>query len=83
MKFLAPLALLTALLACTGLRAAEPARTIEITANDQMKFNLAKIDAKAGETLRYRCDRPQTVRCVGDVSGEASMVCILKAAVME
>lgn len=39
--------------------------------------------AKAGETLRYRCDRPHTVRCVGDVSGEASMVCILKAAVME
>jgi XRE family transcriptional regulator, regulator of sulfur utilization len=22
--------------------------------------------AKAGETLRYRCDRPHTVRCVGD-----------------
>jgi quercetin dioxygenase-like cupin family protein len=39
--------------------------------------------AKAGETLRYRCDRPHTVRCVGDVPGEASMVCILKAAVME
>ncbi|MEY3609152.1 MAG: hypothetical protein RLZZ447_1940 [Verrucomicrobiota bacterium] len=52
MKFLAPLALLTALLACTGLRAAEPVRTIEITANDQMKFNLAKIEAKAGETLK-------------------------------
>jgi transcriptional regulator with XRE-family HTH domain len=39
--------------------------------------------AKAGETLRYRCDRPHTVRCVGDSPGEASMVCILKAAVME
>ena len=39
--------------------------------------------AKAGETLRYRCDRPHTVRCVGDQPGEASMVCILKAAVME
>ena len=52
MKFLAPLALLTALLACTGLRAAEPVRTIEITANDQMKFNLAKIEAKVGETIK-------------------------------
>ncbi len=39
--------------------------------------------AKAGETLRYRCDRPHTVRCVGNQQGEASMVCILKAAVME
>lgn len=39
--------------------------------------------ARAGETLRYRCDRPHTVRCIGDVPGEATMVCILKAAVME
>ncbi|TDR94462.1 helix-turn-helix domain-containing protein [Enterovirga rhinocerotis] len=39
--------------------------------------------ARAGETLRYRCDRPHIVRCVGDGPGEASMVCILKAAVME
>ena len=39
--------------------------------------------ARAGETLRYRCDRPHTVRCVGDEPGEATMVCILKAAVME
>jgi len=39
--------------------------------------------AREGETLRYRCDRPHTVRCVGTVPGEASMVCILKAAVME
>lgn len=38
---------------------------------------------KAGETLRYRCDRPHTVRCIGTGPGEASMVCILKAAVME
>jgi azurin len=28
------------------------ARTIEITANDQMKFNLATIEAKAGEELK-------------------------------
>ena len=39
--------------------------------------------AKAGETLRYRCDRPHTVRCLGDKPGHATMVCILKAAVME
>ncbi|GGK18644.1 helix-turn-helix domain-containing protein [Salinarimonas ramus] len=39
--------------------------------------------ARKGETLRYRCDRPHTVRCVGDETGRATMVCILKAAVME
>jgi transcriptional regulator with XRE-family HTH domain len=39
--------------------------------------------AKAGETLRYRCDRPHTVRCTGTGPGHATMVCILKAAVME
>jgi transcriptional regulator with XRE-family HTH domain len=39
--------------------------------------------ARAGETLRYRCDRPHSVRCVGDAPGHATMVCILKAAVME
>ena len=39
--------------------------------------------ARAGETLRYRCDRPHTVRCISEGPGEASMVCILKAAVME
>jgi transcriptional regulator with XRE-family HTH domain len=39
--------------------------------------------ARSGETLRYRCDRPHIVRCVGDEKGEATMVCILKAAVMD
>jgi transcriptional regulator with XRE-family HTH domain len=39
--------------------------------------------AGAGETLRYRCDRPHTVRCLGEAPGHATMVCILKAAVME
>ena len=39
--------------------------------------------AKAGETLRYRCDRPHTVRNVSDAPAHATMVCILKAAVME
>ena len=39
--------------------------------------------ARTGETLRYRCDRPHIVRCVGGGPGHATMVCILKAAVME
>ncbi len=39
--------------------------------------------ARAGESLRYRCDRPHTVRCIGADPGRATMVCILKAAVME
>lgn len=39
--------------------------------------------ARAGETLRYRCDRPHTVRCVSDCTGRAIMVVIMKAAVME
>ena len=39
--------------------------------------------ATTGETLRYRCDRPHTVRCVESAPGHATMVCILKAAVME
>jgi XRE family transcriptional regulator, regulator of sulfur utilization len=38
---------------------------------------------RAGDTLRYRCDRPHTVRCIGSETGHATMVCILKAAVME
>jgi XRE family transcriptional regulator, regulator of sulfur utilization len=39
--------------------------------------------AKTGETLRYRSDRPHSVRCLGDSLGHATMVCILKAAVMD
>ena len=42
-----------------------------------------KLAASAGETLRYRCDTPHSVRCVGHDAGRATMVCILKAAVME
>ncbi|MGV6876118.1 helix-turn-helix domain-containing protein [Pseudochelatococcus sp. B33] len=40
-------------------------------------------EARAGESLRYRCDRPHTVRAVGDAPSRAVMVCILKAAVMD
>ncbi len=39
--------------------------------------------AKAGETLRYRCDRPHVIRNRGDLPAAATMVCILKAAVMD
>ncbi|WP_284180263.1 XRE family transcriptional regulator [Rhabdaerophilum sp. SD176] len=39
--------------------------------------------ARAGETLRYRCDRQHIIRCIGDQPGHATMVVILKAAVMD
>ncbi len=39
--------------------------------------------ARAGETLRYRCDRPHVIRNRADAPARATMVCILKAAVME
>ncbi len=39
--------------------------------------------AKAGETLRYRCDRPHLIRNRSAKPAHATMVCILKAAVME
>jgi XRE family transcriptional regulator, regulator of sulfur utilization len=38
---------------------------------------------KSGETLRYRCDRPHTIRNVSAEPAAATMVCILKAAAME
>jgi XRE family transcriptional regulator, regulator of sulfur utilization len=39
--------------------------------------------ARAGETLRYRCDRPHVIRNRGAETAHATMVCILKAAVVE
>ncbi len=39
--------------------------------------------AVAGESLRYRCDTAHTIRCVSPEAGRATMVVILKAAVME
>lgn len=38
---------------------------------------------KAGETLRYRCDRPHVIRNLSETPALATMVCILKAAAME
>ncbi len=42
-----------------------------------------KETARAGETLRYRCDRIHIIRNVSDQPAHATMVCMLKAAVME
>ena len=39
--------------------------------------------ARAGETLRYRCDRPHVIRAAKDRASRAVMVCIMKAAVMD
>jgi transcriptional regulator with XRE-family HTH domain len=39
--------------------------------------------ARAGDTLRYRCDRPHVIRNVSAAPAHATMVCILKAAAME
>jgi transcriptional regulator with XRE-family HTH domain len=38
---------------------------------------------KAGETLRYRCDRPHTIRSVGTETLQAVMINIMKAAVLD
>jgi transcriptional regulator with XRE-family HTH domain len=38
---------------------------------------------RAGETLRYRADRPHLIRNAGDTPARAVMICILKAAAME
>lgn len=54
--------------------------TFEVTAGQETRR------VEAGGTVRYRCDRPHTVLCleaVGGQKGRATMVCILKAAVME
>ena len=39
--------------------------------------------AEPGETLRYRCDRQHAIRVVGDEPVHATMVCFMKAALME
>ena len=53
------------------------------TANSRSKSPASSRRAKAGETLRYRCDRPHVIRNRGGKPAHATMVCILKAAVME
>jgi XRE family transcriptional regulator, regulator of sulfur utilization len=39
--------------------------------------------AGVGDTLRYRCDRPHVIRNRGAAPARATLVCILRAAVME
>jgi transcriptional regulator with XRE-family HTH domain len=39
--------------------------------------------AGPGETLRYRCDRPHAIRVIGGKPAHATMVCFMKAALME
>lgn len=39
--------------------------------------------ARAGDTLRYRCDRPHVIRNRTSQPAHATMVCMLKAAVMD
>jgi transcriptional regulator with XRE-family HTH domain len=39
--------------------------------------------AHAGETLRYRCDLPHRIRNASPKTAHATMVCILRAAVMD
>jgi transcriptional regulator with XRE-family HTH domain len=39
--------------------------------------------ANAGETLRYRCDMPHRIRNLSEKPAHATMVCILKAAMMD
>lgn len=39
--------------------------------------------ARAGDTLRYRCDKPHLIRNRSKAPAHATMVCILKAAAME
>ncbi|HLX99371.1 MAG TPA: XRE family transcriptional regulator [Roseiarcus sp.] len=43
----------------------------------------ATATACAGETLRYRCDMPHRIRNPGGNPAHATMVCILKAAMMD
>ncbi len=38
---------------------------------------------RAGETLRYRCDRPHRIRNLAQAPAQATMVCILKASALD
>ena len=51
--------------------------TVEVTVGQAVER------ASAGETLRYRSDQPHRIRAAGPEPVHATMVCILKAAVME
>ena len=57
---------------------------LSVTAGQlQVEVAGATETAMAGETLRYRCDRPHTITNRSSKPARATMVCILRAAVME
>jgi XRE family transcriptional regulator, regulator of sulfur utilization len=69
---------------------AQPGGVLESDAHQRGSIECLSVEAggiidtaKAGETLRYRCDRPHVIRNKGNEAARATMVCILKAAVME
>jgi XRE family transcriptional regulator, regulator of sulfur utilization len=51
--------------------------TLEVEVGDRVER------VEAGATVRYRCDRNHLIRNIGEGPARATMVCILKAAVME
>jgi transcriptional regulator with XRE-family HTH domain len=51
--------------------------TLEVEVGDRTET------VEAGETVRYRCDRRHVVRNTGKAPARATMVCMLKAAVMD
>jgi XRE family transcriptional regulator, regulator of sulfur utilization len=54
-----------------------------ITGHVEIEVGGEIMKAGPGDTLRYRCDRPHTIRVLGNDMVQGTMVCILKAAVME
>ena len=54
-----------------------------LTGSFEVELGDVKEIVRAGETIRYRCDRPHVIRCIGNEPGHALMVVILKASVME
>jgi quercetin dioxygenase-like cupin family protein len=58
--------------------------SLSVTAGEiEVEVGGTREQAKAGETLRYRCDRSHSVRNISAEPASATMVCILKAAAME
>jgi len=54
-----------------------------LTGEVEVEVAGVKERAGPGETLRYRCDRLHAIRAIGDTPVQATMICFMKAAVME
>jgi transcriptional regulator with XRE-family HTH domain len=54
-----------------------------LTGEVEVEVAGVKERAGPGETLRYRCDRLHAIRAVSDTPVRATMICFMKAAVME